>query len=93
MTVFEKRVFRKIFGQKTDEVTADRSRLHKEDLHDLYSLPKFGSSNEEGCGERGIWQVWERGAHRVLVWKPDGKRPLERHRRQWGIILKWIFKK
>ena len=24
-----------------------------------------------------------RGAYRVLVWKSDGKRPLERHRCRW----------
>ena len=31
-----------------------------------------------------------RGVHRVLVGKPEGKRPLGRPRR---IILRWIFKK
>ena len=25
----------------------------------------------------------ERGAYRVLVWKPEGKRQLGRHRRRW----------
>jgi hypothetical protein len=28
-----------------------------------------------------------------LVGRPEGKRPLGRPRRRWGIILKWIFKK
>jgi hypothetical protein len=32
-----------------------------------------------------------RGTYRVLVGRPDGKRPLGRHRRNWRIILKWIF--
>jgi hypothetical protein len=27
------------------------------------------------------------------VGKPEGKRPLGRPRRRWGIIIKWIFKK
>jgi hypothetical protein len=27
------------------------------------------------------------------VGKPEGKRPLGRPRRRWGIILEWIFKK
>ena len=35
----------------------------------------------------------ERDVHRVLVGKPEGKRPLERPRRSWGIILRWIFRK
>jgi len=37
-------------------------------------------------GERG-------GVCRVLVRKPEGKRPLGRPRRTWGIILRWIFRK
>jgi hypothetical protein len=32
-------------------------------------------------------------AYKILVGKPDGKRPLGRPRRRWGIILKWIIKK
>jgi len=34
-----------------------------------------------------------RGVYRVLVGKPEGKRPLGKPRRRWGIILKWIFRK
>ena len=34
-----------------------------------------------------------RGVHRVLVGKPEGKRPLGRPRRRWRIILSWIFRK
>jgi len=30
---------------------------------------------------------------RVLVKKPEGKTPLGRPRRRWGIILRWIFRK
>jgi hypothetical protein len=35
----------------------------------------------------------KRNAYRVLVGKPEGKRPLGRPRRRWGIILKCILKK
>jgi len=35
----------------------------------------------------------DRGVHRVLVGKPEGKRPLGRPRRRWGIILKQTFRK
>jgi len=31
--------------------------------------------------------------YRVLVGKPEGKRPLGRSRLRWEIILKWIFRK
>ena len=34
-----------------------------------------------------------KGVHRVLVWKPEGKRPLGRPRRDGRIILRWIFRK
>jgi len=34
-----------------------------------------------------------RDAYRVLVGKPDRKRPLGRHKRRWRIILKCIFRK
>jgi hypothetical protein len=35
--VFEKRVLKRIFGPKRDDVTREWRRLHKEELHDLYS--------------------------------------------------------
>ena len=34
-----------------------------------------------------------RDVYRVLVGKPEGKRPLGRPRLRWGIILRWIFRK
>jgi hypothetical protein len=34
---FENRVLRKMFGPKTEEVTREWRRLHKEELNDLYS--------------------------------------------------------
>jgi hypothetical protein len=33
--VFENRVLRGIFGAKTDEVTGEWRKLHKEELHEL----------------------------------------------------------
>jgi hypothetical protein len=35
--MFENVVLRRIFGPKRDEVTADWRKLHKEELHNLYS--------------------------------------------------------
>jgi len=35
LRVFENRVLRRIFGPKTDEVTGDYRKLHKEELNDL----------------------------------------------------------
>ena len=31
--------------------------------------------------------------YRVLVGKPEGRRPLGRPRRRWGIILEWISRR
>jgi uncharacterized membrane protein len=36
LRMFENRVFRRIFGPRSDEVTGDWRRLHNEELHDLY---------------------------------------------------------
>jgi len=45
LRLFENRVLRKIFGPKTDEITGNRRRLHKEELNDLYSNKKHCSDN------------------------------------------------
>ena len=34
-----------------------------------------------------------KGIYRVLMGKPEGKRPLGRLRLRWEIILRWIFRK
>jgi hypothetical protein len=38
-----------------------------------------------------MWE--ERGVHRVLVGKPEGKRPLERPRRRWEDNIKMDVQK
>jgi hypothetical protein len=39
--VFENRVLRRIFGPKSNEVTAECRKLHHEELNDLYSSPNI----------------------------------------------------
>ena len=39
--MFENRVLRRLFGPKSDEVTEEWRKLHKEELKDLYSLPNI----------------------------------------------------
>jgi len=41
LRVFEKRVLRRIFGPKRDEVTGEWRRLHKEQLNYLYCSPNI----------------------------------------------------
>jgi len=83
LRVFENRVMRRIFGAKWDEVTGEWRKLHNEELNDLYCSPYIvrvikprimrWAGDVARMGER-------RGVYRVLVGKPEGKRPLGRSR-------------
>jgi hypothetical protein len=39
LTEFEKRVLRRMFGLKREEMTGGWRKLHNEELHNLYSSP------------------------------------------------------
>jgi hypothetical protein len=84
--VFENRVLRRIFGPKRGEVTGEWRKLHNEELRDLYSSPSviriIKSKRMRWVGH--VEQTEEKGnAYRLLVRKPEGKRPLGRSRRRW----------
>jgi len=78
-------VLRRIFGPRMDGVTGEWRRLHNEELNDLYSSSNIvrvitwrrmrWAGHVARMGE-------ERGAYRVLVGKPKGKRPMGRPRRR-----------
>ena len=84
LRVFENRVLI-VFGPKRDEVIGEWRKLHNEELSDLYSLPNIvrvvklrrvrWAGHVARMGEG-------RGVYRVLVGKPEGKRPLGRPRRR-----------
>jgi hypothetical protein len=85
MSTFENRVLRRIFGRKRDEATAEWRRLHKEDLNDLYSSQRIiqviKSRTMRWAGH--VARLGEkRGAYRILVGRPEGRRPLGRPRRK-----------
>jgi hypothetical protein len=83
--VFENRVLRRIFGPKRDEVTGEWRKLHNEELHDLYSsssiIRMIKSRRMRWAGHVARIGV-KRNAYRLLVGKPEGKRPLGRARRR-----------
>jgi hypothetical protein len=76
----------RIFGPKRDEVTSDWRKLHNEELHNLCSSPSIIRMIES---RRMRWtghvarMEEKRNAYRILVEKPEGKRPLGRSRRRW----------
>jgi len=87
LRVFENMVFRRIFGPTRDEVTGEWRRLHNEELNNLYSSPNIVrviKSRRMRWAGHVARMGDERGVYRVLVGKPEGKRPLERHRRRWA---------
>ncbi|KAJ4428817.1 hypothetical protein ANN_25810 [Periplaneta americana] len=91
LTVFENKVLRKIFGAKRDEVTGEWRKLHNTELHALYFSPdiirNIKSRRLRWAGH--VARMGEsRNAYRVLVGRPEGKRPLGRPRRRWEDNIK-----
>ena len=61
-------------------------RLHNEELHDLYSSPNIVrviKSRRMRWAGHVARMDGERGVYRVLVGKPEGRRPLGRPRCRW----------
>jgi hypothetical protein len=86
LRVFENRVLRRIFGPKRDRVTGGWRKLHNKELHNLYSLPSMiriiRSRRMRWAGH--LARMGEkRNVYRLLVGKPEGKRPLGRLRCRW----------
>jgi hypothetical protein len=96
LRAFENRVLRRVFGRKREEMTGEWRKLQNEELSDLYSLPNIlrvvktrrmrWAGNVARMGE-------ERGVYRLLVGKPEGKRPLGRPRCRWEDNIRLIFRK
>jgi len=86
LRVFENMVLRRIFGPRRDEVMGKWRRLHNEELNDLYSSPSIvwliKSRRMRWAGHVAHMDE-ERGVYRVLVGKPEGRRPMGRPRRRW----------
>jgi hypothetical protein len=89
LRVFENRVLR-IFGPKR-EADGSWRKLHNDELHSLYSSPNIirviKSRRMRWTGHVARMGE-ERGVYRVLVWRPESKRPLGRPMRGWEDNIK-----
>jgi hypothetical protein len=86
LSVFENRVLRRIFGPKRDEVAGDWRKLHNEELNDHYSslnIIQMIKVRRMRLAGHVAHMGESRGAGRVLVGKPEGKKPLGRPRHIW----------
>jgi len=81
-------VLRRMFGPKGDEVIGEWKKLQNEELNDLYSSPNIVRMIKSRMGwvKHVACMGKRRGIYRVLVGKPEGKRPLRRTRHRWEDI-------
>jgi hypothetical protein len=83
LRVFENRVLRRIIGPKRDKVMGEWRKLHNEERHNLYSSPdiirQVKSRRMRWAGHVACMGK-ERKVYKVLVGKPEGKRPLGKSR-------------
>jgi hypothetical protein len=88
--VFENSVLRRIFGLKRKE---DRSlrKLYNDEVHSPHSSPNsvWVIKSRRIKWARHVTHMGEgRGVYRVLVGRPEGKRPLGRPRHRWEDNIK-----
>ena len=84
-------MLRRLFGPKRDEVTGVWRKLHNEELNDLYSVPNIVwvvKSRQMRWAGHVARMAEDRGVYRVLVGKPEGRRPLGRPRCRWEDNIK-----
>ena len=91
MRVFENRVLRSMFVPKRDEAKGEWRKLRNEEINELNCSPNIfrviKSRIMRWAGH--VARMGEgRGVYRVLVGKPEGKRPLERPRHRWEDNIK-----
>jgi len=94
LRVYENMVLRRIFGPRRDEVTGEWRRLHNEELNNLYSSPNIVRviKSRRMRWARHVARFGEEiRVYRVLVGKPERKRPLGRPKRRWVDNIRMDF--
>ena len=94
LRVFENRVLWGMFGSKRDEVTGEWREILTEEPYHLYcSHNIFLGDKIEKIERSGACSTYGegRGAYRILVGKPEGKRPFGRLRHTWEDNIKIHF--
>jgi hypothetical protein len=79
--LFENKVLRRIIGPKRDDVIERWRKLHNEELQNLYSSPniiRMFKSRRMGWAGYLAGMGEEGNVCRILVGKPEGKKPLGR---------------
>jgi hypothetical protein len=91
LRVFENQVLRRIFGLKRNKVAGEWRRLRNKELYILYCSPniiRVIKSRRMRLVGNLARMVARTGACRVLVGKPEGRRPLGRSRSRWENNIK-----
>jgi hypothetical protein len=71
---------------KREEVTGGWRKLHNEELHTLYSssnIIRMINSRRMRWAGHVVRMGEKRTAYKIIVGKPEGKRPLGRPKRRW----------
>jgi hypothetical protein len=89
-------MLRRIFGPKRDEIMGDWRTLCSEEHHNLYSGPniiRMVKSKRMQCAGHLACMGAKRNAYRILMGKPERKRPVAISRCGWEdnikILEKW----
>jgi hypothetical protein len=84
-------LLRRIFGPKREDVIREWRKLHNENLNDMYrsqNIIRVTKSRRMRWAGHIARMGERRGVYRILVWKPEGKRPLGRPRFRWEDNIK-----
>jgi len=83
-------LLRRVFGPRRNKVTGEWRKVHNKELNDLYCSPNivWVIKSRRRWTRHVAHRREKRGVYRVLVGKPDGKRPLGRPRHRWEDNIK-----